>query len=171
MAGKIFSKFGLKRSLNLADVPNKKQAINNLLDGLADGAESFTWEDIEVIRDIYLSDLSTGTFTSASDATVKQIATNGQLRVYNPLITLENRFDKAYFTTSEPFFAGGDGLTASYYDTNAVQRAVSGDPSSTFNGFNPELLIKTDNFWERGNFSYTNKIIIDFASLYGGVQW
>jgi len=171
MAGKIFSKFGLKRSLNLADVPNKKQAINNLLDGLADGAESFTWEDIEVIRDIYLSDLSTGTFTSASDATVKQIIPNGQLRVYNPLITLENRFDKAYFTTSEPFFAGGDGLTASYYDTNAVQRAVSEDPSSTFNGFNPELLIKTDNFWERGNFSYTNKIIIDFASLYGGVQW
>jgi len=171
MAGKVFSKFGLKRSLNLADVPNKKQAINNLLDGLSDGAESFTWEDIELIRDIYLSDLSTGTFTSASNATVKQIATNGQLRVYNPLITLENRFDKAYFTTSEPYFAGGDGLTASYYDTNAVQRTLSGDPSSTFNGFNPELLIKTDNFWERGNFSYTNKIIIDFASLYGGVQW
>ena len=171
MAGKVFSKFGLKRSLNLADIPNKKQAINNLLDGLADGAESFTWEDIEVIRDIYLSDLSTGTFTSASDATVKQIVDNGQLRIYDPLITLENRFDKAYFTTSEPFFAGGDGLTASYYDTNAVERDVDGDPSTNFNGFDPQLLIKTDNFWERGNFTYTNKIIIDFASLYGGVQW
>lgn len=168
---KIFSKFGLKRDLNLSDIPNKKQALNNLLDGLADGAESFTWEDIEVIRDIYLSGLSNSTFTSASDATVKKILPNGQLSVYEPLITLENRFDKAYFTTSEPFFAGGDGLTASYYDTNAVERATPEDPASDFNGFDSQLLIKTDNFWERGNFVYTNKIIIDFASLYGGVQW
>jgi hypothetical protein len=168
---KIFNKFGLKRDLNLADIPNKKQALNNLLDGLADGSESFTWEDIEVIRDIYLSELSNGTFTSASDATVKKILLNGQLSVYEPLITLENRFDKAYFTTSEPFFAGGDGLTASYFDTNAVQRTTQDDPASTFNGFDSQLLIKTDNFWERGNFVYTNKIIVDFASLYGGVQW
>lgn len=171
MARKTFSKFGLKRDLNLSDVPNKKQAIDNILDGLADGAESFTWEDIEAIRDISLSNITTSTINSAADATVKKIAPNAELIVYDPLITLENRFDKAYFTTAEPYFFGGDGLTASYYDSNAIQRSTAEDPASNFTGFNSSLLVKQDNFWERGNFSYSNKIIIDFATLYGGVQW
>ena len=106
MALKVFKKFGLKRELNLSDVPSKKIALNNLLDGLSDGITSFTWEDINLIQNIYLTELNTGTFSTASGATVKKIQPNGDLEVYDPLITLENRFDKAYFTTSEPFFAG-----------------------------------------------------------------
>lgn len=171
MAGKIFSKFGAKRSLNLADLPDKKEALNNLLDKLADSTETFTWEDINLLRFISLTDISSSTFTSASDATVKLINSSGILTPYNPLITLENRFDKAYFTTSEPYFAGGDGLSASYFDSNSIQRATENDPASDFTGFDTSLLVRQDNFWERGNFSYENKISVDFVSLYGGVQW
>ena len=171
MAGKIFSKFGAKRSLNLADLPDKKETLNNLLDKLADSTETFTWEDINLLRFISLTDISSSTFTSASDATVKLINSSGITTPYNPLITLENRFDKAYFTTSEPYFAGGDGLSASYFDSNSIQRETENNPTSNFIGFDASLLVKQDNFWERGNFSYENKISVDFVSLYGGVQW
>jgi len=171
MAGKIFSKFGAKRSLNLADLPDKKEALNNLLDKLADSTETFTWEDINLLKFISLTDISSSTFTSASDATVKLINSSGVLTPYNPLITFENRFDKAYFTTSEPYFAGGNGLSASYFDSNSIQRATENDPTSNFTGFDTSLLVRQDNFWERGNFSYENKISVDFVSLYGGVQW
>lgn len=171
MAGKIFSKFGAKRSLNLADLPDKKEALNNLLDKLADSTETFTWEDINLLRFISLTDISSSTFTSASDATVKLVNSSGVSTPYNPLITLENRFDKAYFTTSEPYFAGGNGLSASYFDSNSIQRATENDPASDFTGFDTSLLVRQDNFWERGNFSYENKILVDFVSLYGGVQW
>ena len=171
MAGKIFSKFGAKRSLNLADLPDKKETLNNLLDKLADSTETFTWEDINLLRFISLTDISSKTFTSASDATVKLINSSGITTPYNPLITLENRFDKAYFTTSEPYFAGGDGLSASYFDSNSIQRETENNPDNNFIGFDASLLVKQDNFWERGNFSYENKISVDFVSLYGGVQW
>jgi len=171
MALKVFKKFGLKRELNLSDIPNKKLALNNLLDGLSDGITEFTWEDLGVIQNIYLSDLNTGTFSSASGATVKNTQPNGSLKVYDPLITLENRFDKAYFTTSEPFFAGGDGLTANYYDNDAIIRETSGDPTSNFLGFDEEKSIETNNFWERGNFYFSNKFSLQAVSLYGGIEW
>jgi len=90
---KTFSKFGLKRSLNLGDIPDRKAALNNILDNLRGARESFTWEDIELLRDISLTEITTGTFTSASNATVKSITSNGTLQIYEPLITLENRFD------------------------------------------------------------------------------
>jgi hypothetical protein len=168
---KTFSKFGLKRSLNLGDVPDKKTALDNILDNLKGAKESFTWEDIEVLRNLSLTEVTKETFISASSATVKQVTPNGTLQIYEPLITLENRFDKAYFTTSEPFFAGGDGLTATYYDSNAVIRQLPNNPASNFLGFNQNLIAKTDNFWERGNFVYGSKIIVELLSLYGGVQW
>jgi hypothetical protein len=168
---KTFSKFGLKRSLNLGDIPDRKAALNNILDNLRGARESFTWEDIELLGDISLTEITTETFTSASNATVKSITSNGTLQIYEPLITLENRFDKAYFTTSEPFFAGGDGLTAKYYDSNAVLRQTPENAASNFLGFDTNLLAKTDNFWERGNFVYDSKIIVELLSLYGGVEW
>jgi hypothetical protein len=168
---KTFTKFGLKRDLNLADIPDKKIALNNILDELRGGKESFTWEDIEVLKNISLTTISKSTFTNAANATVKKVSSNGTLQIYEPLITLENRFDKAYFTTSEPFFSGGDGLTAEYYDNDAIIREIPGNPSSAFTGFDINAITKTDNFWEQGNFVYGNKIILELLSLYGGVKW
>jgi hypothetical protein len=171
MALKVFKKFGLKRDLNLADIPSKKLALNNLLDALSDGITSFTWEDLAVIQNLYLSDLTNSNFTSAANATVLQTQPNGSLEIYDPLITLENRFDKAYFTTSEPYFFGGDGLSASYYDTDAILRETPGDPASNFLGFNQLLKTEENDFWERGYFNFTNKLSLKNISQYGAVQW
>lgn len=168
---KTFTKFGLKKSLNLADIPDKRAALNNLLRDLKGSKESFTWEDIEVLKNLYLTDVTKDTFISASDATVKLSQPDGSFGTYQPLITLENRFDRAYFTTSEPYFFGGDGLTADYYDNSAILRQTPGNPASNFIGFKADSIVRSDNFWEEGEFSYTNKIIPDFLSLYGAVQW
>jgi hypothetical protein len=171
MALKVFQKFGLKRELNLADVPAKRNALNNLLDGLSDGITPFTWEDIQVIQNIYLSDVTTGTFTNASNATVLQIQPNGDLKPYSPLITLENRFDKAYFTTSEPFFAGGDGLSATYYDNDGIVRATEGDAASDFIELDDVYITDEDDFWERGYFEWANKVNLKNRSLYGAIRY
>lgn len=168
---KTFTKFGLKKSLSLADVPNKLEALNNLLRDLNTSKESFTWEDLKLLKNLYLTDVTKQTFITASDATVKLSSADGSFGIYEPLVTLENRFDRAYFTTSEPFFFGGNGLSADYYDNNSIVRESSGNPASNFIGFTPNSIVKSDNFWEQGDFLYSNKIITDFLSLYGAVQW
>lgn len=171
MAKKRFNKFGLKRDLNLSDVPNKTQALNNLLSGLATGTETFTTEDLNVIRDINLTDVTNSTFESVSNITVKKLSSNGQLRTYDPLITLSNRFDKAYFTTANPFFYGGDGLDGSYYDTEAIIRTTPGDASSDFTGLNSNLILKSDNEWGYGNFLFGSKFTAETTTSFGAVQW
>ena len=170
MASKVFNKFGAKRSQNLADLPDKKGALNNILDRLASGSEIFTWEDLEILRNISISNVTTETIEKAADVTVK-LTVDGLNLPYNPLVTLENRLDKAYFTTSQPFFIGGDGLTTNYYDTDAIQRETDGDLDSNFLGFDATKLVKQDNFWERGNFLFDNKISPEFFSTNGGVVW
>ena len=170
MASKVFNKFGAKRSQNLADLPDKKGALNNILDRLASGSEIFTWEDLEILRNISISNVTTETIEKAADVTVK-LTVDGLNLPYNPLVTLENRLDKAYFTTSQPFFIGGDGLTSNYYDTDAIQRETDGDLDSNFLGFDATKLVKQDNFWERGNFLFDNKISPEFFSTNGGVVW
>ena len=41
---------------------------------------------------------------------------------YRPFVKIKNRLDTAYFTTGEPFFFGGDGPTATYYDSRNIIR-------------------------------------------------
>ena len=177
MARKVFNRFGLKRSLNLSDLQDKKIGLNNILDGLAADTETFTVEDIDAIKNLSSTDVDSATFIQGANATVKFVdPTTRQLLPFDPLITLSNRFDNAYFTTSEPFFAGGDGLTAKYYDNSGILRVDSNNnpsttPTDLFSGFDTAQLVKTDSFWEKGNFNYENKIVVDFTSLYGGVEW
>lgn len=186
---KIFAKFGAKRDENLGDLANRTSAINILLDRIKGSKESFSLEDLDLIKDIFSTDITTDTFTSAADATVKFTnPTTGENSVYEPLITLQNRFDRAYFTTSEPFFYGGSGLTARYLDNFQILRTVGTDSKSSFIGFDQyydpitgratkdpilgeERAIQIDNFWEKGDFVYGNKIVNKLLTSYGGVEW
>jgi hypothetical protein len=168
---KVFTKFGLKRDLNLSDLDNSTTAVNNILKDLTDNSETFTFEDIDLLQDIYLTNITKSTFTDASAATILQLLSNGQRVPYDPLITFSNRIDRAYFTTSEPFFFGGNGLTARYYDNDKILRSNPGVPSSTFNGFINGSETQTDLFWENGLFKFTSRFLPELVSLYGGVQW
>ena len=168
---KVFTKFGLKRDLNLSDLPNRTDALNNILKGLQQGTESFTAEDIELLKDIFLSDITKSTFTDASSATVLELQESGLSAPYDPLITFSNRIDRAYFTTSEPFFFGGDSPTTRYYDNAAIIRSTPGDASSNFEGFAENSVAETNFFWERGNFTFDGKFLAELVSLYGAVEW
>jgi len=168
---KVFTKFGLKRDLNLSDLPNRTDALNNILKGLQQGTESFTAEDIELLKDIFLSDITKSTFTDASSATVLELQQSGLSAPYDPLITFSNRIDRAYFTTSEPFFFGGDSPTTRYYDNAAIIRSTPGDASSNFEGFAENSVAETNFFWERGNFTFDGKFLAELVSLYGAVEW
>lgn len=185
---KLFAKFGAKRSENLGDLRSTTTALNTLLDRIKGGKRKFDVDDLKLIEGIFATDVTTGTFTSASAATVRFTGANGTSQVYEPLITLQNRFDRAYFTTSEPFFAGGDGLTARYFDDPQILRASGRNSTSNWAGFDQvydtvtgrptidpalqeERATQKDQFWEEGDFIYGNKIVNKLLTAYGGVEW
>ena len=185
---KLFAKFGAKRSENLGDLGSTTVALNTLLERIKGGKRKFDVDDLKLIERVFATDITTDTFTSASAATVRFTGSNGTSQVYEPLITLQNRFDRAYFTTSEPFFFGGDGLTARYFDDYQIKRVSGTDSTSNWNGYDQvydsttgrasidpllqtERATQKDQFWEEGDFYYGNKIVNKLLSSYGGVEW
>jgi len=166
MPSKRFTKFGLKRVNNLADVPNERIALNNILDGLKGDKEQFISEDIDCLRGLFPFNVSIDDFTAIAGNAVKTTSTTGEFEIYRPLVTIENRFDRAYFTVSDPFFYGGDGLTARYYDDSQISRNGSGN----FTGFTGTETFQ-DNFWEKGSFTFADKLTTNNLSLFGGIEW
>ena len=136
MAVKLFNRIGLRRDFNLSDLINAESALNNILrtDSMSDG-ESFTVEDIAPIKDIYVTDITSATFLTLDGIMVEftQILIDPDTGLaavdnednpvpYRPFVKIKNRLDTAYFTTGEPFFFGGDGPTATYYDARNIIR-------------------------------------------------
>ena len=174
---KSFTKFGLKRDNNFSDIPNKERALNNLLDDLRGSKPKFTLEDLDCLKELFPKGVTNNDFKKLAGIAVKFLNTDqtssiplGTALSFDPLVTLENRFDRAYFTVADPFFFGGDGLTARYYDNDQILRVTPNNPVSNFTGFSGDP-IATNNIWEDGRFAYTNKITSEFISLYGAVQW
>ena len=131
MAQKQFNRFGLRRDLNLSDLPSATAALNNILSNptMLGSEASFTTEDLEPIQGIYITNITASTFNSLDGVTVPfTIVENGIVdnssnpKVYRPLIKIKNRLDAAYFSTGEPFFFGGDGPNATYYDNQNIVR-------------------------------------------------
>jgi hypothetical protein len=242
MAVKLFNRIGLRRDFNLTDLLSPETALGNILatDSMS-GGEVFSVRDLDPIKDIYITDITADTFNTLDGIAVEFTKTtidpstglplideDTNPDIYLPLIKIKNRLDTAYFTTGEPFFFGGDGPNAIYYDSeniiitpdllvlnrvyeygdvirtsqNRVYRAVVTDAttannlthtSGVVNGFqylqdyafsNGDLILngvfdsvtgeeltESDNFWERGQFVYGNKVRDTFLSLFGGVNW
>lgn len=166
MPAKRFTKFGVKRDNNLSDLPNARIALNNILDGLKGSKDSFVSEDLDCIRGIFPYNISSSDFQQIADTAVKATLSSGVYDVFKPLITIENRFDRAYFTVSDPFFYGGDGPTTRYYDNDQISRDSFGN-FVEFTGAPKDQ----DNFWERGNFVFADKINTNNLSLFGGIEW
>ena len=166
MPSKRFTKFGLKRSNNLSDIPNERLALNNILDGLKGDKELFVSEDLDCIRGLFPFNITPNDFQQIADNAVKTTSSTGEFEVFKPLVTIENRFDRAYFTVSDPFFYGGDGLTARYYDNIQISR----DGNGNFTGFTGTETLK-NNFWEKGRFAFEDKLTNNNLSLFGGIEW
>ena len=132
MAVKVFNREGLRRDFNLSDLTAPQTALNNILatPTMLGNNSSFTIDDLLPITQIYVTNITSSTFASLNGVTVTftVIDENGVIdnatnpRVYRPLIKVKNRLDTAYFSTGEPFFYGGDGPNATYYDSDKIVR-------------------------------------------------
>jgi len=134
MALKAFQREGLRRDKNLGDLLSPNTALNNILatPSMIGSSDSFTVDDLDPIKNIYITNITASTFATLDGVTLSftvvlpgppaTIDNSSNPIVYRPLVKIKNRLDTAYFSTGEPFFNGGDGPNAKYYDSEDVIR-------------------------------------------------
>lgn len=130
MVQKNFNRFGLRRDFNLSDLPSPTTALNNILNtpSMLGTESSFTVNDLNPIFGISFTNITLGTFSGLNGITVEftVIDSNGIItedsETYLPLIKIKTQLDSSFFSAGEPFFFGGDGPDAIYYDSNKIIR-------------------------------------------------
>lgn len=164
MAPKSYKRIGIRRNNNLGDLADTRSSLNNLLDTLVDGESStFISEDLDAIRNIFSYNLSSNGYRQIIGSRAQFTNNNGVNVDFLPRITYQNQLDKFKVFSGIPRIAGGNGLTAKYYNFNGVLE----NTPAVFSG----APIKQDNFWEAGNFDYSQKIIPEAINVNGGVEW
>ena len=160
---KIYKRIGLRRDQNLADTSNRVTSLNNLLDDLSNiSGGSFISEDLNVIRDLYTSGITSTEYQQIVDTTVEETDEDGSTFTAIPLIKFKNRLDIfSIFTASTT--RGGNGLTANYYSNANVDETTN----DIFTG----TPFKTDTFWEDGDFAYSDKLDPTSIDGDGGILW
>lgn len=164
MAQKIYKRIGIRRDNNLGDLSDKTSSLNNLLDTLVDqSSSSFISEDLDAIRNIFSYGLTNDGYKSIIGSKTVGTGNSGVNVDFLPRITYQNRLDQFKVFAGVPRINGGNGLTAKYYNFNQVFENTVGVFSGT--------PISTNNFWENGNFNYSQKITPESINTNGGVEW
>ena len=158
-----YKRIGIRRDRNLGDLQDKGLSLNNLLDGLVDGSDTFITEDLDAIRNIFAYNLESAGYREIIGSRVQFTNNNGINIDFLPRITYQNRLDKLKIFSGIPRINGGNGLTAKYYNPNQVFE----NTAAVFSG----TPIKQDNFWEEGQFNYSGKITPEAVNVNGGVEW
>ena len=167
MAQKIYKRIGIQRDGNLGDLSDKTSSLNNLLDTLVDDTTStFISDDLDPIRNIFSYGLSSGGYRSIIGSKAQFTNSSGVSNDFLPRITYQNRLDKFKIFSGTPRINGGNGLTAKYYNSNQVINPIP-ITGTVFTG----TPIATNNFWEAGNFNYSQKITPESVNTNGGVEW
>ena len=167
MAQKIYKRIGIQRDGNLGDLSDKTSSLNNLLDTLVDDTTStFISDDLDPIRNIFSYGLSSGGYRSIIGSKAQFTNSSGVSNDFLPRITYQNRLDKFKIFSGTPRINGGNGLTAKYYNSNQVINPIP-ITGTVFTG----TPIATNNFWEAGNFNYSQKITPESVDTNGGVEW
>jgi len=162
MAKKIYKRIGIRRDRNLADLSDRKQGLNNLLDALV-STGTYISEDLDPLRNMHTEGLNAEQYQKIGGSRTQITNQNGSLSDLLPPVTYQNKLDKFQFFAGEPRLNGGNGLTAKYYD----QENIDIGTTNIFSG----TPIKIDNFWEAGNFTYTGKITPLANNSNGGIEW
>ena len=185
---KAYKRIGIRRDQNLGDLSSSSQGLENLLDSLVDtSGENFIVSDLNSIKNIFARGLEVSNYRGIIGSSVKFSTPTGQIASYDPRITYQNRLDKFETFSGTPRLAGGNGLTANYFQNDQINftsltsfqfNKSNGNPldpnsseSNIFLGTSSEGLIKSDNFWEHGEFQYTGKVHPQSVKASGGVMW
>ena len=129
MARKIYKRIGIRRDRNLADLSDTKQGLNSLLDTLIDETgNTFISEDLDVTRNLFAEGMTSDQYQKFIGSRTQKTTTSGALTDLLPPVTYQNKLDKFQFFAGEPRLNGGNGLTASYYNQENINRGqCSGD--------------------------------------------
>ena len=186
---KSYQRVGIRRDQNLGDLSNSATGLENILDSLVDiTGQSFVVGDLNAIKNIFSRGLEVDNYRSIIGSSVKFTVPTGETVSYDPRITYQNRIDKFELFAGNPRFAGGDGLTANYYQNDQVNfNTLTSFPYNNFSTGNPldpnlsesdvflpttsEGEIPDDKFWEHGEFRYTGKIHPQSVKANTGVKW
>ena len=185
---KAYKRVGIRRDEDLGDLSSSSQGLENLLDSLVDTTgENFIVSDLNSIKNIFARGLSVGNYRNIIGSSVKFSTPNGEIASYDPRITYQNRLDKFETFSGTPRLAGGQGLTANYFQNDQINftsltsfqyNKSNGNPldpnlseSNVFLATTSEGLIESDNFWELGSFQYSAKVHPQSVKASGGVQW
>ena len=167
MTRKIFRRIGLRRDFNFADLSDPKEALNNLLDTLVDDVDAtFISEDLDAIRNVFAEGLNSDGYQNVIGSAVQTTDTNGINQAIIPRITYQNRLDKFEVVAGNPRFNGGNGLTADYFNQDAIE-----ETTEVFTGVSTSPRIESDNFWEAGKFEWTGKVHPQLVNAAGGVKY
>ena len=180
---KVFNRIGIRRDQNFADLSSPTAGLGNLIDTLIDDDENtFIAEDLGVINNIFSRGLTNSNYLSVAGSALRFVSPDGTREDYfDPRITYQNRLDKIQVFSGEPRLAGGNGLTAKYYQNDQITFDEPADfeynanPNTTaadvFTGITTLGNLPDDNFWEEGDFSYTTKIHPQSVKSNTGVKW
>ena len=179
---KVYKRIGIRRDRNFSDLSNPTAGLENLLDTLTDvSGTQFLSTDLAAIKNIFARGLTNEAYLNIAGSAVKFTTQDGITASFNPRITYQNRLDKIQIFTGEPRLNGGDGLTAKYYQNDQItfdehsNFQYNVDPNTTtanvFKDETSEGIIEDDNFWEAGNFYYTQNVHPQSAKVNTGVKW
>ena len=104
----------------------------------------FISEDLDAIRNIFAEGLTNGGYQNVIGSAVQTTDNNGINQAIVPRITYQNRLDKFEVTSGSPRLNGGNGLTANYFNQDAVE-----ETTEVFTGISTGGEIPSDTFWER----------------------
>ena len=179
---KTYKRLGILRDQNLADLSSSSRGLENLLDQLVTiPGGSFLSGDVKAIENIFSIGLTNGNYLNViGSASFVSTPTGGEA-AFEPKITYQNRLDKFRVFAGEPRLNGGNGLTARYYQNDQINfnthddfvynTNVNTEESEVFLNTTSLGAIDSDNFWEAGNFEYTNKIHPQSVKANTGVKW
>ncbi len=184
---KVFNRIGIRRDQNFSDLSSPTAGLGNLIDTLVnDDENTFIAEDLGVINNIFSRGLTNGNYLSVAGSSLRFVSPDGTREDYfDPRITYQNRLDKIEVFSGTPRLAGGNGLTAKYYQNDqitfdehanfeygvGISDFVNTTAADVFTGITTLGNISDDNFWEEGDFSYSTKIHPQSAKSNTGVKW
>ena len=179
---KSYKRVGIRRDRNFSDLSSTSTSLENLLNELKDDSDStFLFRDLAAIENISSEGLSNSNYLKIAGRSTKYTTQIGQQLAYNPRITFQNKLDKIKIFTGEPRLAGGNGLTANYYQNDQItfdehsDFNYTADPNTTsadvFGGVTADGELPSDNFWEDGDFTYTEKVHPQSVKSNTGVKW
>ena len=189
MTTKKYRAYGIRRENNLADLDNKEEALNNLLNNMpgVGGDISFTSQDLDAIRGLKDTAIGTSDFIglAASTPRVTEVDENGVqlvdsnddplLVIIKPLYRIEDRI-RLYrkVTENPPVFVSGTGPYAYTIPSGIIPALSKGSNLDSINISTIQTnnaTLKSDDFWALGEFSINNKFNINFPNEYGGILW